>query len=110
MSGGGGRELDAAAFAAIAALLVLNVLDGAFTIAFLGLGVAEEANPLMRLAYEQSPLGFMLLKLSVVHAGIGLLWVGRGALAARVALWASVALYAGIVGYHCAFLARLWAT
>ena len=35
------------------ALLVLNLLDGLFTLIFLQLGVAEELNPLMRLAYEQ---------------------------------------------------------
>ena len=110
MSSGGGRDLDGATFAAVAAVLVLNVLDGAFTVAFLQLGVAEEANPLMRLAYEQSPLGFMLVKLSVVHAGVALLWLGRENPAARRALLGAVVLYAGIIAYHCVLLGALVGT
>jgi hypothetical protein len=90
-----------------AALLFLNLLDGLFTLFFLQLGVAEEANPLMRVAYEHSPVAFMMLKLLVVHAGVMLLRMGGQATAARVALRAGALLYAGIVVYHLAFLARL---
>ncbi len=92
---------------AAAALLVLNLLDGLFTLWFLQLGVAEEANPLMRAAYEHSPVAFMMLKLAVVHAGVALLTLGGQATAARVALKAGMLLYAGIVAYHLTFLARL---
>ncbi len=90
-------------------LVLLNLLDGVFTLAFLQLGVAEEANPLMRAAYEQSPALFMLLKLSVVHVGVGLLTLCRGTSSGRIALQAGAALYACIVAYHLAFLSRVLA-
>ncbi len=100
----GGRER---LFAAAAALLVLNLADAVFTLTFLELGVAQEANPLMRLAYEASPVGFMLLKLSIVQGGTGLLWLHRSSPAGRLALHAGVLLYAAIVAYHCTFLLML---
>lgn len=90
-----------------AALLFLNLLDGFFTLTFLQLKVAEEANPLMRLAYNHSPLSFMLLKLAVVNAGVGLLWANRQSAVARLAMNAGVLLYALIVAYHLSFLLTL---
>ena len=90
-----------------AAVLFLNLLDGLFTLTFLQLRLAEEANPLMRIAYEHSPLVFMLLKLVVVHAGVLLLWLNRQCTPARVALQAGVYLYAAIVVYHLSFLVWL---
>jgi len=86
------------------ALLVLNLLDGLFTLAFLQAGVAEEANPLMRMAYEHSPVAFMGIKLGLVNAGAALLWVNRETPAARTALTIGVFMYAAIVAYHCSFL------
>jgi len=90
-----------------AALLFLNLLDGFFTLTFLQLKVAEEANPLMRLAYDHSPLAFMVLKLAVVNAGVALLWAHRESRVARGALLAGVFLYALIVAYHLSFLLAL---
>lgn len=89
------------------ALLVLNLFDGLFTLAFLQTGVAVEANPIMRFAYELSPLAFMALKLAVVHLGAWLLWSNRSTPAARTGLAAGALLYAGIVGYHLTFLLSL---
>jgi hypothetical protein len=86
------------------ALLVLNLLDGLFTLSFLQLGLAEEANPLMRMAYERSPVMFMGSKLAIVHAGVLMLWVNRNAAAARAALQVGVLLYGAIVAYHLSFL------
>lgn len=101
----GGR--DAALRARMAALLVLNLLDALFTLAFLQLHLAEEANPLMAAAYAGSPVLFLVVKLVLVHSGALLLWIHRATAAARGALAAGVALYAGIVVYHCSFAARL---
>jgi hypothetical protein len=101
------RPADWAVTSASAALVLLNLLDGLFTLVFLQLGVAEEANPLMRAAYEHSPILFMSLKLAVVHAGVALLNASRQASPARLALGAGALLYAGILVYHLAFLTRL---
>ncbi|HVE82964.1 MAG TPA: DUF5658 family protein [Myxococcales bacterium] len=100
-------ERESSLRAQLLALLVLNLLDALFTMTFLHMRVAEEANPLMRAAYAGSPLLFLVLKLFLVHTGATLLWVNRAAAAARVALASGVGLYAAIVVYHCSFAARL---
>jgi hypothetical protein len=102
-----GRALSTEVPWSAALLLLLNLLDGFFTLAFLQLKVAEEANPLMKLAYNHSPLSFMVLKLAVVHAGVALLWANRQAKVARTAMNAGVFLYAVIVAYHLSFLLTL---
>jgi hypothetical protein len=89
------------------ALLILNLLDGLFTLLFLQLGVAEELNPIMRLAYEQSPLFFMFSKLVIVNAGLWLLCLHRRLRASRIAIRAGAVVYSIIVVYHLAFLTHL---
>lgn len=89
------------------ALLMLNLMDGLFTLLFLQLGVAEELNPVMRVAYEQSPLLFMFSKLLIVNAGLCLLCLHRRLKASRLAIRAGAVVYAVIVVYHLAFLAHL---
>jgi hypothetical protein len=91
-----------------AALLWLNLLDGLFTMLFLQLGVAEEANPVMRWAYEESPLTFMGLKLASVQLGLWLLCRHPGFWTARAALHLGALLYAGLVAYHLSWLFRLF--
>lgn len=103
-AGARGAVEDAGVISSCIALLVLNLLDGLFTLAFLQAGVAEEANPLMRMAYEHSPAAFMGIKLALVNAGAAMLWMNRGTLAARAALGGGVLMYAAIVAYHCSFL------
>lgn len=88
-------------------LLVLNVLDGLFTLTYLELGLAHEANPLMREAYALSPLGFMVFKLLVVNAGVWVLAAHWSSRLARGALGAATFAYAVIVVWHVAFLAQL---
>ena len=89
------------------ALLVLNLLDGLFTLTFLQLDVAEELNPLMRVAYDHSPLLFMVAKLVIVNAGLSLLCLHRGLRASRLAIRAGAVIYAVINVYHLAFLTHL---
>nr|WP_244237503.1 DUF5658 family protein [Corallococcus llansteffanensis] len=89
------------------ALLMLNLMDGLFTLLFLQLGVAEELNPVMRAAYEHSPLLFMFSKLLIVNAGLCLLCLHRKLKASRFAIRAGAVVYAIIVVYHLAFLAHL---
>ena len=89
------------------ALLVLNLLDGLFTLTFLQLDVAEELNPLMREAYEASPLFFMVAKLIIVNAGLILLCMHRAMRASVLAIRAGAIIYAVINVYHLAFLTHL---
>ena len=90
------------------AILLLNVVDAMCTLTFLQLGLAEEANPLMRLAYRSSPVGFVLLKLAMVHAGVLILYLNRESRVSRHALQTGVAAYLAIVSYELAFIAHLF--
>ncbi|HLL06417.1 MAG TPA: DUF5658 family protein [Myxococcaceae bacterium] len=89
------------------ALLVLNLLDGLFTLTFLQLDVAEELNPLMREAYEFSPMLFMVAKLIIVNAGLTLLCLHRAMRASVLAIRAGAVIYAVINVYHLAFLTHM---
>lgn len=91
----------------IKGLLVLNLLDGLFTLAFLQLALAEELNPLMRAAWNDSPLTFMALKLGVVQLGVWILWLHEELRIVRLAVLLAFGLYAGVVLYHLSFLAVL---
>ncbi len=88
-------------------LVVLNLLDGLFTLTFLQLEVAEELNPLMRVAYEHSPLAFMAVKVTIVSLGLTLLCLHRSMPISQRAIQAGAALYVVIDVYHLAFLAHL---
>lgn len=94
-------------FGVSVAVLVLNLLDALFTLAFLQLELAVEANPLMSLAYRSSPLAFVLIKLSMVQIGIMILHLNRQYQVAQYALNIAAAVYAGIVSYHLAFVAAI---
>ncbi len=94
-------------FGICVAILVLNLLDALFTMAFLKFNFAEEANPLMNLAYRTSPIGFVLLKLAMVQVGILILHHHRRVRVAQYALNAVAAVYVGIVSYHLAFVTHI---
>src|SRR5690349_16913549 len=85
-------------------LLVLNLLDALFTLTFIELGWAQEANPVMRFAYELSPLTFVAVKLLTVNMGVLILSRYRDSPMAHVALKMGLALYVVIVTWHLAFL------
>ena len=92
-----------------AMLVLLNLVDGVFTHVFLQAGVAEELNPLMRLAYEGGPGWFFVSK--VLAVGTAALIRQRHAAhsLARRALAGGVALYGGVCVMHLCLLAR-WAS
>lgn len=100
-----GQQVTGTIARSAAALLMFNLLDGLFTLIYLQLELATEANPIMRVAYEGSPLGFMLAKLAMVNAGLWILASQARFAFARAAVHATAAVYAGIVAYHLSFLA-----
>jgi hypothetical protein len=90
--------------------LVMNLLDGIFTLTFLQWGVADELNPFMAWAYVCSPGLFLGVKLITVQtAVVALLALARLRLA-RAGLLLSAALYLGIVVYHLTFLFEVFAS
>ena len=90
---------------AVVCLLVGNLLDALTTMALLELGLARETNPLMRLAYEASPLVFMLGKLAMVQGAV--LLVARLDAPFRVVSRAGAAMYGLVVAYQAAFVLSL---
>lgn len=88
-------------------ILMLNLLDTVMTLAFVQLGLAEEANPLMRLMFQTSPLLFVLLKLSMVQGGILILHYHRRLAVAQHALRGLAAIYVALVSYQLAFVVHL---
>ena len=81
-------------------IFVTNLIDAALTITWVNMGIAVEANPLMRFVLELGPWWFVGCKVSVILLACFILWNLRYLLAAKtVALLASL-LYMGIVGVH----------
>lgn len=55
-------------------LFSLNLLDALFTIFWISIGMAEEANPLMEIVLSLGPAVFLSIKLTLVSLGSALLW------------------------------------
>ena len=87
-------------------LVLLNLVDGVFTHLFLNAGVAEELNPLMRLAYEGGPGWFFLCKVLAVGSAALILQRHAAQVLARRALAGGLALYGGVCVMHLCLLAR----
>ncbi len=85
---------------AAGAILILNLLDAIFTLAYTGSGLAAEGNPLMDRALAYSPVSFMVVKLSLVSLGVLLLWRLRARRAAGFALIGSAVAYSSLLVYH----------
>jgi hypothetical protein len=81
-------------------VVICNLIDAVFTILYTDLGLAREANPLLEPALADSPLLFMLIKLSLVSMGVALLWRLRHRRAAAAGLIASGAAYCWLIAYH----------
>jgi hypothetical protein len=84
----------------IYAVLIFNVLDMVFTVYYIEAGHAVEANPLMAVAYEASPLHFGVVKMALAALGITLLYRARHARSAQLAIRGVAFAYGLLVGYH----------
>ena len=81
-------------------VVVLNLMDALWTLAFVEAGVAEESNPLMERALAFGPVGFVIAKLALVSLSVLLLWRLRERRAAGIALCSGAMTYVHIVCYH----------
>jgi hypothetical protein len=84
----------------VGSLLVLNMLDGVLTIAWVNLGRATEMNPLMDVLLSTHPVLFMAIKLLLVCLGVLLLWRYRTKTTAIVSIYLCFVAYAGVLLYH----------
>jgi hypothetical protein len=79
---------------------VFNMLDAAFTLFWVQMGMATEANPLMAAFLNQGPVAFMCAKLAMVSFCLLLLWRARRA---PMATWGGCgvfATYSFLMCYH----------
>src|SRR4051794_14564613 len=102
----GGLRGTTAGLAAVV-LIILNLLDALFTLTFLQLNVAQEVNPLMRWAYETSPLSFVLAKVAMVQLAVLLLGMNRHLRAAQMVEAAGAMLYTGVLFHHLVCLSQI---
>lgn len=96
MSAATGRAVTWAA----CVVIVLNMLDAVWTLAFIRVGAAGEGNPLMDQALSHGPVLFMAAKLALVSLSVHLLWRLRHRRAAAIGMFSAALTYALICGYH----------
>ena len=88
-------------------LLVLNLADAIFTLAWVHSGLALEANTLIDELVNEHTLGFILVKLGLVALGSWLLWRRRRRPLAVVGIFAAFLAYYLVLLYHVQYAAHL---
>jgi hypothetical protein len=86
--------------ALLAAVLGLNVLDALFTILWVDLGIAHEANPILRPLFDIGPGTFFIAKMSLVSVALAFLWAQRRSSLVFAGLGLSTAVYGVLLAYH----------
>jgi len=84
----------------LACTVLLNLVDAIATLVAVHFGSAVEANPLMAHLVQQTPILFMMAKLSLVSFGVVLLWRLRERRLARFATVVAMAAYAAVLLIH----------
>ena len=87
----------------VRSVIVLNLLDAVFTLAWIQADLAEEGNAFMRDLAHGDALTFMAAKLTVVSLGLYLLWRRRSRPLAVVSVFAAFLLYYLVFLYHLEF-------
>ena len=91
----------------VESVIVLNLLDAILTLLWVRLGMAEEANTLMRDLVNDQALAFVLAKIGLVSLGSILLWRNRHRPLAVVAIFVSFLAYYFVFLYHLTFWSQL---
>ena len=91
----------------VESVIVLNLLDAILTLLWVRLGIAEEANMLMRDLVNDQALAFVLAKIGLVSLGSILLWRNRHRPLAVVAIFVSFLAYYFVFLYHLTFWSQL---
>lgn len=80
--------------------LLLNLLDAAFTLYFVGGGYAQEANPIMAYYLDQSSMAFLIMKMYMSTVCLGILYLYRERRPAMIGLYSALGVYSGVVLMH----------
>ena len=84
-------------------VILLNLMDALYTLAWVHWGWASEANPIMAGALDIGPAIFILSKIALVSLSVYTLWQNRDRALARLAVIPLAALYAFVGGQHLGF-------
>ena len=87
-------------FLLASALIIMNLIDAVFTLGFVELGAATEANPIMEILLSSGPVLFVIGKMGLVSLGVVLLWRFRHVKAALVGLITTTGVYSVLCAYH----------
>ncbi len=87
----------------VKSVLVFNLLDGLFTLTWVQLGLADEANTLMRDLVNEQAVTFMMAKLTLVSLGSLALWRNRTHPLAVIAIFVAFLAYYLVLLYHLEF-------
>jgi len=91
----------------LSALIVMNVLDGLFTVVWVSTNRATEANPLMGLTLDIHPVLFIVVKISLVYLGAIILMRYWEKAFAVLSLAVAFCFYSIVLSYHCTMLLNL---
>lgn len=80
--------------------VLLSVADALFTLVWIGLGVAHEANPLMAELLMVGPAAFFVGKMALVMLGAAVLWRYRERRLAAVGAFGALAAYYALLVFH----------
>ena len=81
-------------------LFILNLLDAILTLVWIQVGFATEANPIMDGLMRIHPSLFLLAKVALVSACLGVLWAGRHKALARACTVFGFTVYSMVIVYH----------
>ena len=81
-------------------LFVLNFLDAILTLVWIKVGFATEANPVMDAVMKIHPGLFVLAKVALVSACLGILWTHRSRALARFCTTFGFSVYSMVIVYH----------
>ena len=93
----------------VRALLVLNLADCCFTVAWVSGGYATEANHAMAVVLQMGAVPFAVVKTALVLGGAYVLFLRRGRFFAQVGLATVTLAYLAVCVHHLRFLLISWA-
>lgn len=93
-------EGDQLIWAAVAAIILLNFADAAFTLLWINTGIATEANVLLANLVEHHAVGFSVVKSALVSLGMLLLWRQCERPLAAFGICLAFATYNALLMYH----------
>jgi hypothetical protein len=91
----------------VAFIIVMNILDAAFTLLWVNTGLAKEANVLLRYLVEHYPVLFFVTKFALVLAGTYILWRNRYNKYAVFGLFLAFLVYYALLLYHLEYFSHL---